>query len=295
MKGCVLSLVILIILEVFSICKLSLLAEEIPLPAETKIAIPRDNLTKVEWVVPPLRNPLLRDFQGFSFEVDPKGEPWVLIKGKYLVNPLRRVAFQVEEKLIDFVFLDTGEAIALTENAIGFLSNRTDKMYRLNFIPVIQTQSKTLRLFCGKKESLYFISKDITQNVNQVYILKSKKDKGEIKKLFETKEEINAICEDKEVLYLAIKNLVLKIRIPDGETKALFKHRSIITDVKCSEKGKLFYTTFSSVGIYDGVRAVDFIHASNPKIKLSNNNLYVFLPQNLGVFRIIGVGNLQFK
>ncbi|MEO0241381.1 MAG: hypothetical protein ABIM83_07990 [candidate division WOR-3 bacterium] len=276
---------------------LELSAIEIPLPADIKIILPQKSSIKVEWIVPPLNKKLpkeTKEYQSLAFDVDYKGEPWFIVNRKILINPLRKTLFEVDNKLIDFVFLDTGEAIALIEEAIGFLSEIPNNSYKLQFVPVIKNPYRNSKLISGKGETLYLISKNNIEGINQVYILKSQKDKGIVQKLFETKEEINSICGEEEKVYVAIKNVILMINFIKGEINFLIKHKYPITDIKCSPKGKIFFATSSSIGVYDGRLAVDFIGISNPKIRLRNDSLYVLLPENLGVFRISDVDNLNF-
>lgn len=129
-------------------------AQEFSLPPGVTINLPKNSKIKAEWVVPS-SSIEVKTKDEIIFDIDLKGNPWIGIDGIYLFNPLKRTIFSVSSPIKDFAFLETGEFVVATGEALGYLLP-SESSSKLKFLPILNLPSGSPKLFPGGRTySLY--------------------------------------------------------------------------------------------------------------------------------------------
>lgn len=263
-------------------------AQEFSLPPGVTLILPKNSTIKAEWFVPSSSMEVKRKDE-LIFDIDLKGEPWIGIGGTYLFNPLKRTILSVSSPIKDFAFLETGEFVIATAEALGYLLPSKSSS-KLEFLPILKIPSGFPKLFPGKGPTLYLSIWKEKDKVTEVYRLKEEKGKPFAEKFLTIKNRVNDICEEQSGIYIAIEKGIFKIALDERTPiQPVFRHKEEVREIECTSKRGIFYLTTNRIGYLDSQRSFDFGYVPNAKIKVKGDNLFIFFTKTMGVIRVKSV------
>ncbi|MFN3977903.1 MAG: hypothetical protein ACK4J2_04555 [Sulfurihydrogenibium azorense] len=262
------------------------------MPPGVTINLPKNSKIKAEWVVPS-SSIEVKTKDEIIFDIDLKGNPWIGIDGIYLFNPLKRTIFSVSSPIKDFAFLETGEFVVATGEALGYLLP-SESSSKLKFLPILNLPSGSPKLFPGEGLTLYISIWREKDKLTEVYRLREEKGKPIAEKFLTIKNKVNDICEGQSGIYIAIEKGIFKI-VPDEITpiQPIFRHKEEIKEIECDSKKGIFYVTINRIGYLDSQKSFDFGHVPNVEIKVKEDSLFIFFTKTMGVIKIKGVENFS--
>ena len=274
------------------------------LPAKTKMIF--------EWLLPPRdRNGLKPAAENNAqFSVDTKGNLWFGRDNNMLANFGKNFVLKMDVPYREFVFLDSGVMYISTDKYLGFIAEigkkaEADKngIISASFQPLASLPVPGCSMFPGEGNILYLKGYDNESGDSNVYTFGGKGstvktgDKGSAlcyKHIFSVKKPITAVAGNGKKTYIAMGRMIVEITNGKDGVKGFFVHPSEdITGIAYSGKAGIFYSTASYIGYAEGNGCIDFMKASNPRILMQKNILYVFMPDNYGVLKISNVDDLK--
>lgn len=267
-------------------------AQEFSLPPGVTFMLPKTSTIKAEWGVPSSSIEVKTRYD-FVFGIDSEGNPWIGIRGNYLFNPLKRTIFSVSSPIKDFAFLETGEFVVATAEALGYLLP-SESSSKLKILPILNLPSGSPKLFPGRGLTLYVSIWREEDKVTEVYRLGEEKGKPVAEKFLTIKNRVNDICEEQSGIYIAIEKGIFKIA-PDETTpiQPVFRHKEEVKEIECNSKKGIFYVTTNRIGYLDSQKSFDFGYVPNVEIKVKGDSLFIFFTKTMGVIRIKGAGDFS--
>ncbi len=276
---------------------------ETSLPKNLSVVLPKDGSVTMEWIAAPLSTAevgkaAMRDV---IFRLDRNNNVWLGYNQKYLADLANGLNFSLGQPVRDFVFLDDDSLCVVTETSLGFIPPLDPKgtLAREKGIPVFPYQPlcslplKQCGLALNNKGSVYVYGYDPAMRAYAVYELlyeattayhKGEKTLKGWGKVFLGTDKISAVAAGADALYVAAGRNVFQVVPGQKEPVIVLAHpREIITGLSAGSDGSIVYATGSGVGLIKSKMAIEFMKYPSARIAREKNNLFVFLPDCLGV------------
>lgn len=269
-------------------------AGEYALPKNLSIALPKDGSVKLDWVAPPLLEKQVQkaDLRQPGFHLDSRGAVWVCYNQQSLIDFSSGFSLALKQPIQDFVFLKNNALFLLTENSLGTAVPRdkaeavAGQISEVLFQPICGVPLAASGLFSNDQEQLFIYGFDQKTRESAVYELLS--DFSSWRKIFVSSERILAAAAGQDMVYIASGRMVFQVPLKPGQKeKIIFSHPlHVITSLSFIQDSGIFYTTASAVGLVNEQGSLEFIKTERPQTAVWRNQLYVFLPNSLGVLRL---------
>lgn len=269
-------------------------AGEYALPKNLSIALPKDGSVKLDWVAPPLLEKQVQkaDLRQPVFHLDSRGAVWVCYNQQSLTDFSSGFSLGLKQTIQDFVFLKNNALFLLTENSLGTAvpwdkaEAVAGQISEVLFQPICGLPLTASGLFANDQEQLFIYGFDPKTRESAVYELLS--DFSSWRKIFVSSERILAAAAGQDMVYIASGRMVFQVPLkPEQKEKIIFSHPlDVITSLSFIQDSGIFYTTASAVGLVNEQGSLEFIKTERPQTAVWQNQLYVFLPNSLGVLRL---------
>jgi hypothetical protein len=271
--------------------------EAVVVPKGFAMFLPKDGSVKTVWVALPLSEEKVRkaDFIAPCFHFDAKGALWMGYDHRVMSNFSTGISFSLDKPLNDFIFLDNNALFVVTDEAFGFLGSMArDKISETNpilpFKPISLIPLERARLVSDGKDLIGIYGRDPSSGLYTVLLLD--KDFVRWHKVFASEEMINAVRMRDGFLFIANGRNIYRLKPNEKGVNIVFTHPTeSILDVDYKAGAGLFYATRGAVGVV-GKLSAELIKCPLPQIFIRDNDLYVIMPGNLGVFRLSNIDHL---
>ncbi|MFH1063119.1 MAG: hypothetical protein V1747_09600 [Candidatus Omnitrophota bacterium] len=278
-------------------------ADEFALPKNLSIALPKDGSVKIEWIAPPLAENQVQkaNLQQQRFHLDSRGAAWVCYNQKYLADFSSGLSFSLKQPIQDFVFLKDNALFLLTDKSLVTVALFSqDKLsykpiLELLFQPVCGLPLTQCGLIADPSGRMFIFGFDAKNRQYAVYQLL--KDFSSWRKIFVSNEKIFCAAAQTDAVYIASGRMIFKIPLKAKEAeKIIFSHplETIQSLAYISGTG-LFYATASGMGLVTEQGGLEFMKSQQPQTAAWQDQLYVFLPNSLGLLRLTNTNQLTSK
>ena len=270
-------------------------AADLPLPGDTRL-LPVAPKLAAGWLLDKLPS------ADCDLLLDPKGNPWPVCGGHFIVAPFYGRMFTLNDKLDSAVWLENGAAVAAAGDDLLLLplgdelrakpgkGMETLKLKRLAKLPL-----EKARLARAGADSFYLYGRDRKTGTTQVFAMKLDGKRWKPAFVTATKAEVSGVAGDGKVTFLAVGRKALRVD-GDGVTTFFSHPAADITGLAYSSgTGLLFYSTSYSAGYAAEGRGGDFLMSPSPSVKTGGGKLCVLLAGGKGVLRIEGISSLNDK
>jgi hypothetical protein len=266
------------------------------LPKNAELFLPKQAGVTTGWVLPPGQGKVL---EASTFDVDPTGGLWLGYGGRSLVNPLSLVAFSIDEKFRDMVYLDNGLLLMTNKKSLGYLvgvrvKGAKTRVLRSVFKPILELPAPDSRLFPGGKDGFYLIGRDLGAKRDDVFFVDFKDKRGSVRKVLTSPSEIRAVAGDGQSTWVVMDRAVFRIDRYQQAPQPVFAHLSEpIQDLISVPSVGFFYTTAGGVWFFHDGQQVPVLRGGHLKIRYRDDALFVLFPQGQGLLKITGASHYK--
>lgn len=266
----------------------------IPLPKQVQLVLPKKFGVAIKWLVPPVQG--AADIG--AFDMSPKGQPWLGLGGRSILNPMVSGMLVLDEPFQDFVWLDSGELLVSNGKSLGFLIGLQDKpdsraVYAV-FKPMIELPQKNARLFAGGPKTVYMVGLNPGTKKYELYRIAVKNKLADVLKVFEAPQPITSVAAKGDTVYAAVGQVVFALDLKAGTAAPVFGHpKEKIREVVYSPTAGFFYATDSGLGFFHEGQQFQFMKGKNIRIRMRKNDLYVLLEKSQGLFKLDGLDRFK--
>jgi hypothetical protein len=278
-------------------------ADDFSLPKNLSIALPKDGSVKVEWIAPPLAEKQVSqaNFRQTRFHLDSRGAVWAGYNQEYVSDFSSGFGFSIGKPIIDFVFLKDNALFLLTDKSLGTVAPfNPDKLQskpisELLFQPVCGLPLSQCGLIADPQGKMFVYGYDAKNRQYAVYELLA--DFSSWEKIFVCSEKIFCATAQSDAVYVASGRMIFKVPLKANESeKIIFSHPlEMITCLAYVNGTGIFYATASGVGLVTEQGSLEFIKTQQPQIAVWQDQIYIFLPESLGVLRVSNPNRLINK
>ncbi len=270
-------------------------AADMPLPGDTRL-LPLAPKLAAGWLLDKLPS------ADCDLLLDPKGNPWPVCGGHFVVAPFYGRMFTLNDKLDSAAWLENGAAVAAAGEDLLLLplgdelkgkaakGMETLKLKRLAKLPL-----EKARLARAGADSFYLYGRDRKTGTTQVFAMKLDGKRWKPAFVTATKASVSGVAGDGKVTFLAVGRKVLRVEGDSVTTFYTHPADDISGLAYSAGAGLLFYSTGYSVGYASEGRGGDFLLSPSPSVKTGGGKLCVLLAGGKGVLRIEGISSLNDK
>jgi hypothetical protein len=270
---------------------------------DTALLLPVTPKVKLEWILPPADGSMpLERWKSSAFLVDDQGACW-LNWDDVLANPAKKFAFEGDQPIDDFAFLDNGDLLISSDGRIGSFQ-KPEKFEKspkglplLRFQALLNLPVSTAYLSAAGSAGVYLWGHNPKTLKNEVYLLNTQSKKIEV--LFVSDEAIGGVAGNGEQTFVAMGKLVVKItdrkNKPKKVERVFLDPSENIRSLCFSRHVGLFCATDSGITYVNEKKKTHLllIRTPNAQMDLKRDSLYVRLSETEGVFRVQGVKMLR--
>ena len=258
-----------------------LFAADIALPDDTRF-LPLVAPLAADWVLPAGHG------KDCKLLVDPKSEPWLGCRGRYLLGPAYGVFSLTERHFDDIAWMGGLGLWAVSGAQLG----RLDVAQTLHggrgadktpFLPAADFGGGPLRLARAARAGFYVYDRE------RVFLMTPGKAGWTRTSLLKSRDPITAVAGDGVRTFFAVGRTVIA-RDARGKPAAVFTHPDAdITALEFAPESGLFYATVHGVGFIGASYDFEFLRTPDAQISLHGAVLYVKLVGDRGTLKLQGL------
>lgn len=280
-----------LLITTFLMSSKKILAEKIEVIPKAYFILPEKANIKIKWISRPLEQRFEYNSNNTRFIAN-DNKFLILYEGKIILNLISGGFVKLNKPVKGFCFLK-GDALIFYDDVsilYGEINTNKGSIPEINLLPLVNFPVKILNLFKGDGDELYANCYDERNKIFEIYQFDV--NKKNLKKIAVSKDKIDCVTGKNKRIYVSsdkkIKELV------KNDFILYYEHpREEILDIYYKENLGIFYRTKHGIGYIKDGHGVEFLQLEDPLVYPEDNQMYVFMPKNLGIFSIENIGDFK--